>query len=124
MSQHIEYLKQAELALAAYAIDLNPGSEPDLTKLQNAGFSTAQARDPFIPTYRVVDQYNDPNTGLSATIFRHTNDIYNTNSILAIRGTEIDDINDLFAGLSIASSPDKLASSGNVLFFTTARTNP
>ena len=103
MNQYVEYFKQAELALAAYAIDLNPGSEPDLTKLQNAGFSTAQARDSFIPTYRVVDQYNDPDTGLSATIFRHTTDVDNTNSILAIRGTEITDIDDLFAGLSIAT---------------------
>ena len=92
MSQYSEYFKQAELALAAYGnftTDI-----PKQSELTDAGFSTVQARDSLIPTYRVVDQYNDPNTGLSATIFRHTSDVFNTNSFLAIRGTEITDIND------------------------------
>lgn len=99
MNQYADYFKQAELALAAYGNFA--AIVPTQQELEDADFSISQAEN-FILNYRVVDQYNDPNTGLSATIFRHTNDIYNTNSILAIRGTEIDDINDLFAGLSIA----------------------
>ena len=96
-----EYFNQAELALAAYAKDLDAGTEIN-AKLENAGLSSIQAES-FANTYHIVDQYNDPGTGLSATIFRHTTDVFNTNSFLAIRGTEITDINDLFAGLSIAT---------------------
>lgn len=101
MSQLTEYFKKAELALAAYGESFIPGDAPELAKLEAKGFSVTQA-ETFAATYRVVDQYNDPNTGLSATIFRHATDVDNINSILAIRGTEITDINDLFAGLSIA----------------------
>ncbi|GKS69616.1 hypothetical protein W03_16200 [Nitrosomonas sp. PY1] len=65
-----EYFKQAELALAAYA-SLNTGA-PDRAALVFASFSEVQAIT-FATTYRVVTQYNDPATGLSATVFADKN---------------------------------------------------
>ncbi|MDR4652789.1 MAG: hypothetical protein MRJ52_10385 [Nitrosomonas sp.] len=70
-----EYFNQAELALAAYAKDLDAGTEIN-AKLKNAGLSSIQAAS-FANTYHIVDQYNDPDTGLSATIFRHADDVFN-----------------------------------------------
>lgn len=61
------YFAQAELALAAY-VDLTTG-EPNKAELKKAGMSDAQATH-FASTWRVVDQYNDPLTGLSATVFQ------------------------------------------------------
>ncbi|MCC8995955.1 MAG: hypothetical protein LM517_02600 [Nitrosomonas sp.] len=90
------YFKQAELALAAYAKNLVAG-RPDIEKLRDAEFSDSQALN-FANTYRVVTQLPDT-TGLSATIFA---DNLTGETFLAIRGTEITDPNDLFAGLSLA----------------------
>lgn len=104
MDSITDYFEQAEFALAAYS-NLNSDLSFDdyVLALRDDGksFSFSQATT-FADTYRVVDQYNDPNSGLSAAIFRHADDVSNTNSFLAIRGTEPSDINDLFAGLSIA----------------------
>ncbi|WP_347888926.1 hypothetical protein ABHF54_05795 [Nitrosomonas europaea] len=82
--------------MAAYAKDLVAGTLDEL-KLREAGFSTNQARE-FASTYQVVDQHTDV-TGLSATVFA---DHITGETFLAIRGTELTDPGDLFAGLSIA----------------------
>lgn len=96
MSQYIEYLKQVELALAAYAKNLTPESAPELIKLEDAGFSTFQANK-FIDKYNVVDQHSD-STGLSATVFKST-DSNNPQTFLAIRGTEVTDPGDMLTNL-------------------------
>jgi hypothetical protein len=95
MSKFADYFKQAELALAAYAKELIPGVAPELSKLEAADFSTNQA-PAFANTYRVVDQFNDNATGLSATIFA---DIGSGKIFLAVRGTEADDIRDFATGV-------------------------
>lgn len=97
MSQFANYFKQAELALAAYAKNLVAGS-PDIEKLRNAEFSDSQALN-FATTYRVITQYGDA-TGLSVTIFA---DNVTGETFLAIRGTEITDPGDIFAGVSLAT---------------------
>jgi len=90
-----EYFKHAELALAAYA-NLNAGI-PDRDALETVKFSESQATA-FSGAYQVVDRYSDA-TGLSATVFRQADDPDNTQSFLAIRGTEISDPADLITGL-------------------------
>jgi hypothetical protein len=65
MSQQIEYLKQAELALAAYA-DFTSNILTQ-AELKDADFSTSQAQR-FDDTYRVITQYTDL-TGLSAAVY-------------------------------------------------------
>ncbi len=93
------YFKQAELALAAYS-NLNPGMSLNdyLIALGNngEGLSSSQA-DTFATNYSVKAEHSDA-TGVSATVFfdNNTGETY-----LAIRGTEITDPGDLFAGLSI-----------------------
>jgi len=91
-----EYLNHAELALAAYAKNLIANLQIK-DSLTDEGFSTTQA-DAFILKYRVVTQHTDA-TGLSATVF--ANDATGE-TFLAIRGTQITDPADLFAGLSLA----------------------
>ncbi|SER25795.1 Ca2+-binding protein, RTX toxin-related [Nitrosomonas sp. Nm51] len=94
MSQHVEYFKQAELALASYAKNLTAGI-PDRDKLINdAAFPATQA-DAFTLRYEVVDQHIDA-TGLSATVFRDNN---TGETYLAIRGTEATDPADLLTDL-------------------------
>ncbi len=90
-----EYFKHAELALAAYA-NLNAGT-PNIFELEKVKFSESQATA-FSGAYQVVDRYSDA-TGLSATVFRQADDPDNTQSFLAIRGTEISDPADLITGL-------------------------
>ncbi|UJP04772.1 MAG: hypothetical protein LZF61_07870 [Nitrosomonas sp.] len=63
MNQLINYLKQDERALAAYARNLIPG-EPIESELAKADFSASQARA-FSAVYRAVTQHTD----LTATIF-------------------------------------------------------
>lgn len=59
--------KQAQLAVAAYA---DFGSErPDQTALVHAGMTEAQSAD-FAAYWRVVEQYTDALTGVSATLFQ------------------------------------------------------
>ena len=76
------YFAQAELALAAYA-DLTTG-EPNKAELKKAGMSDAQATR-FASTWRVVTQYTDPITGVSATVFQA---VTGGQTCLAIRGTD------------------------------------
>jgi hypothetical protein len=73
--------------LAAYALDLQQGmfgsADANYTsKLVSAGFSATQAAD-FASTYTVVDQYTEPLTGFSITVFDKDGVKY-----LAVRGTE------------------------------------
>ncbi|MBE0613463.1 MAG: hypothetical protein IH604_07350 [Burkholderiales bacterium] len=76
-----DYFKQAQLALAAYA-DLLPGLA-NAAELQRAGFSFSQANQ-YLDNWRVVDQFRDSNSGLSATVFH---EISTGRRYLAIRGT-------------------------------------
>lgn len=94
MSQFVEYFKQAELSLAAYAKNLISGGAPELAKLEAAEFSTTQA-EAFILKYRVVTQHTDA-TGLSATVFA---DNVTGETFLAVRGTELTDIRDFATGV-------------------------
>ncbi|GKS69955.1 hypothetical protein W03_19590 [Nitrosomonas sp. PY1] len=96
MNRQVDYFKQAELALATYASLLTEIPDPD--ELKRVDFSDSQATN-FSNTYRVVTQYNDPAIGLSATVFA---DNVTEETFLAIRGTEITDPGDIFAGLPIA----------------------
>lgn len=99
MNQQLEYFKQAELALASYG---NFVTEiPDQSELERVGFSPAQARDSFIPKYRIVTQYSD-STGLSVTVFKST-DAQNPQTFLAIRGTDPNDPGDILADLLTAT---------------------
>lgn len=84
MATITEYFEQAQLSLAAYALNLTPGiSGTAYTgKLEAAGMSSPQAEN-FATTYSVVDQFTDPLTGFSATVFDKTGIKY-----FAIRGTE------------------------------------
>jgi Ca2+-binding RTX toxin-like protein len=94
MSTIAESYKQAELALAAYS-NLVPGMTKDayITALKDGGkgMSDVQARH-FVDTWALVDQYTDPVTGLSATVFQ---EVATGKRYLAIRGTDADDVNDL-----------------------------
>ena len=73
MATIADYFEQAELSLAAYALDLQQGmSNSDYTAaLVAAGMTDAQAARFADPAqgYTIVDQYSDPLTGFSATIF-------------------------------------------------------
>ncbi len=92
MNQQVEYFKQAELALAAYA---NFNSDiPAQVELKDADFSTNQART-FAETYLVVAQHTDV-TGLSATVF---SDKVSGKTFLAICGTEEGNLRDLLMDL-------------------------
>jgi len=93
VSQHTEYFKQAELALAAYANLVTEISNQD--ELKEAEFSNKQAST-FTNTYRVIDQFDDALTGLSATVFA---DKVSGEAFLAIRGTEVSDSMDLLTDL-------------------------
>lgn len=77
------YLKNAELSLAAYALDLYQGMPLLEYKdaLLNAGMSASQAEQ-FAATYTISHQYTDP-SGFSATVFKRADETF-----FAIRGTE------------------------------------
>ncbi|MGB7933198.1 MAG: hypothetical protein WCH04_13415, partial [Gammaproteobacteria bacterium] len=89
--------QQAQLAQAAYAVGFVKGmsgqSNEDYLGLltdEDVGMSDAQARA-FADTYTVVEQFNDPESGFSATIFQETNTGQESNTgkiYFAIRGTE------------------------------------
>ena len=88
MATITQYFGQAQLSLAAYALDLQPGMSGSnqttayIDKLRVAGMSAAQATA-FASTYTVVDQYTDTLSGFSATVFDKDGVKY-----LAIRGTD------------------------------------
>ncbi len=89
MATITNYFEQAQLSLAAYALDLQQGMSGSnqttsyIEKLVFAGMSQKQA-ETFADTYTVIDQFTDPFTGFSATIFADKQG----NSYFAIRGTE------------------------------------
>ncbi len=81
MSLITDAFKQAELALAAYA-DIPSGIT--VSALKQAGMTEIQATN-FAATWTKVDQFTDPSTGLSATVFQEN---ATGQKYLAIRGTE------------------------------------
>ncbi len=91
MTSISKYFDQAELALAAYA-DLESNIDP-LSELKRKGFADLQARS-FLEQWRVVEQYSDPLTGLSATVFE---EVSTGERSLAVRGTQLE-AGDLLAG--------------------------
>jgi len=85
MATITSYFEQAQLSLAAYATGLHSGM-PNAdyeAALVHAGMTDAQAEE-FADTYTVIDQYNDPFTGFSGTVFKHKDGSLH----FAIRGTE------------------------------------
>lgn len=92
------YFIQAELSLAAYGT-FTVGAIP-LTKLtgNDVGMSATQAAA-FATAFTVVDQYTDPASGFSATVFERGGQRY-----LAIRGTQPSDVLDLIADADLALS--------------------
>jgi len=84
MNSILEYFKQSEFALAAYA-NLIPGVDP-IPALQdnNVGMSSSQAAA-FVEKWQVVAQSPYSATGLSATVFQSKED---GAKYLVIRGTE------------------------------------
>ncbi|MDY0397713.1 MAG: hypothetical protein RBR03_03555 [Desulfuromonas thiophila] len=88
----MEYFKQSQLSMAAYALDLTPGISGTAytDKLKAAGMSSVQAIA-FANTYTVIDQYTDPDSGFSGTLFRNTETGEYT---FALRGTQPSDFVD------------------------------
>jgi Ca2+-binding RTX toxin-like protein len=82
------YFEQAQLSQAAYALNLEKGMVGEafpgyVTKLIDGGMSSEQAKA-FANKYKVIDQYTDPESGFSGTVFQDASgQIY-----MAIRGTE------------------------------------
>jgi VCBS repeat-containing protein len=98
MSGMATYFQQAELALAAYS-NLVPAMIPDdyEAALRNGGrgMSPVQAAR-FAARWRVIEQYNDPFSGLSATVFEEVG--VTGRRYLAIRGMTPSDVRDWTAG--------------------------
>lgn len=90
MTAIADYFEQAQLSQAAYALNLLRGMSGSnqttdyINSLMTAGMSSSQAEE-FANTYAVLDQYTDPTTGLSATVFHN---VETGEVIFAIRGTE------------------------------------
>jgi hypothetical protein len=87
MATIADYFSQAQLSVAAYAPNLQRGAFGSQTSeyvaaLVDGGMSQKQA-EVFADTYRVIDQYADPQSGFSATIFDKSGVKY-----FAIRGSE------------------------------------
>ena len=76
MNTATSYFEQAQLAFAAY-FTLAPGMTREDYELAlrdgGDGMSPTQATT-FASSWNVVDQYPDPVTGLSATVFRDASD--------------------------------------------------
>jgi hypothetical protein len=85
MNNSAELLSNAELSLAAYANLDNGTLDSDIQRdaLINIGMTEIQAQR-FSTNYSVVTQFNDTNTGFSATVFKDASG----NLTLAFRGTE------------------------------------
>ena len=106
------YFEQAELALAAYS-NFTPEMRPDeyVTALEDNGNGmTAVQATRFASTWRVVTQYTDPITGVSATVFQA---VTGGQTCLAIRGTDgtMDVLADylIYQGLPSEISPQYLS---------------
>ena len=100
MATIANYFEQAQLSLAAYALDLLPGmsgvssnSATYIASLKTAGMTQPQA-ETFANTYTVVDQYSDALSGFSATVFINGETGEYT---FAVRGTEMDNNDLIFA---------------------------
>ncbi|WP_320055887.1 hypothetical protein [Desulfuromonas thiophila] len=127
MSTTTDYFQQAELALASYAtlyFEISGKDYTDALKDNGDGMSQKQA-ETFTTNWRVIDQYDgkveetytdefgqeqtflNP-TGLSATVFES---IADGKRYLAVRGTEITDLNDIVAdgGILLHGIPDQSA---------------
>lgn len=96
MAMISDYFEQAQLSQATYADglqkDMFGGGTPEKPSdyanlLIDGGMSKSQAID-FANTYTVVEQYTDPTSGFSGTVFTRLdeNDIQQT--YMAIRGTD------------------------------------
>lgn len=89
MATITNYFEQVQLSLAAYALDLQQGMSGSnqttayIDKLVFAGMSQKQA-ETFADTYTVVDQFTDPFTGFSGTVFADSSG----KKYFAVRGTE------------------------------------
>jgi Ca2+-binding RTX toxin-like protein len=85
MNNSAELLSNAEFSLAAYANLDNGTLDSDIQRdaLINIGMTEIQAQR-FSTNYSVVTQFNDTNTGFSATVFKDASG----NLTLAFRGTE------------------------------------
>ncbi len=104
MATITEYFEQAQLSLAAYALNLEQGASGGGIPGAPSGYARALIASgmpetqaiAFANTYTVIDQYTDPISGFSATVFDKDGVKY-----FAIRGTEPSDfINDiLFADI-------------------------
>jgi hypothetical protein len=75
MATIANYFEQAQLSLAAYALNLQRGmfgrTDPAYINALTAstvGMSIQQAQV-FADTYTVIDQFTDPLSGFSATVF-------------------------------------------------------
>lgn len=102
MSTVKTYAIQAELSQAAYGTFL--GKEIAATELTNsdtADMSFSQATQ-FVETWQVADQYTDPVTGVSATVFEVKN---GGAKYLAIRGTELEAKDILADGILASAIP-------------------
>ena len=87
MTTITNYFEQAQLSMAAYALNLQPGmsgaADTNYTnRLETAGMSASQAKE-FAKNYSVIDQSTDPVSGFSGTVFSKGGVKY-----IAIRGAE------------------------------------
>lgn len=74
MSIVTEFFKQGELALAAYSrLATGISGKPYTDALEDVGMTPTQAAS-FASKWIVVDQYTDPVTGVSATVFQAVSD--------------------------------------------------
>lgn len=102
ISESLVFYEQSVLALAAYS-NLSAGISEDkyTDALEDGGdgMSAAQAAA-FADRYTVVDQYTDPASGFSATVFE---DALGKRT-LAIRGTQVSEGMDLIADIDLMLS--------------------
>ncbi|MCK6413895.1 MAG: hypothetical protein L6Q55_15945 [Azonexus sp.] len=107
MSDISTYFDQGTFALAAYSNlwnGMNPAAYEAALRQDGNGMSPTQAAR-FAQAWRVIDQFTDLQTGLSATVFQG---IAGGPKFLAVRGTD-PHLNDLFAdGLLALGIPSKL----------------
>ncbi|MCW5930012.1 MAG: hypothetical protein KIT80_24050, partial [Chitinophagaceae bacterium] len=107
------YFQHSQLAMAAYADFTATMSSNDYKRaLKDAGF-TDPLVDTFVAAYSVIGEtFTDPVTGLSVTLFQK---VATGEKILAIRGTNPDEVGDLItdglllAGESATLSPQYVA---------------
>jgi hypothetical protein len=95
------FLKHAQLSLAAYG-NFQPATAPDQAELRQVGFPPQDASD-FASKWTVVDLYDPPLNGLSATVFK---EVATGKHYLAIRGTDdLDDVVTDLISIAIIGTP-------------------